>query len=109
MIHASKLHGPDWHPKGKTSSFKSFNPEAENSISKGHLVTAEAFVAKIGLTNSTHKSLSCTRNNYWIIMTCDDHKFSSLSYIYSKIIVTNANCMSSPIISSGTVLFLPFS
>lgn len=42
-------------------------------------------------------------------MTCDDHKFSCLSYIYSKIIVTNANCMSSPIISSGTVLFLPFS
>lgn len=49
-------------PKGNTSSFKSFNPEAEDSISKSHLVTAEAFVAKIGLTNSTHKSLACTIN-----------------------------------------------
>lgn len=46
----------------QTGSFKSFNPEAEDSISKSHLVTAEAFVAKIGLTNSTHKSLACTIN-----------------------------------------------
>lgn len=50
------------HPKGKTGSCKSFNPEAEDSISKSHLVTAEAFVAKIGLTNSTHKSLASTIN-----------------------------------------------
>lgn len=100
-----QLHGyPDWHPKGKKTSYVSSN--AKELDSKGNLATTPGFTAKSGM--------SFTSNSDWIIdsgatdhMTCDRYRFSHLSPKCSKTTITNANGVSSPVIGVGTVPLSP--
>ena len=62
------------------------------------------------MSNSAIKLSYFTGNSDWIIdsgatdhMTCDRYRFSHLSSKSSKITITNANGVSSPVIGIGTI------
>lgn len=110
-----KLHGyPDWHPKGKTITPLSSNSKSDGLSSKGNVATAAGFTVESGMSNSVTNPHVFTRNTDWIIdtgasdhMTYDPNKFSRFSPNCSKTVITNANGVSSPVVSVGTVPLSP--
>jgi len=86
-----KLHGyPDWHPRGKSTSYN----KAGNI--KDHVSTAAGFVTKSGI--STINLFVVTRGSDWIIdtgafdhMTCDPHIFTNFFPYCSENVIINAN------------------
>jgi len=81
---------------------------------KSHSSTVVGFVTKSGISNSALNLSVVTRGGDWIIyssatdhMTCDPHKFINFYPNCSKTAIVNANGVSSPIESVGTISLSP--
>ena len=88
--------------------------KADGLTCKNNLATTSGFVAKLGISNFAKSMSLFTRNSALIIysgaidnMTYDHYVFSNLSSCCSKLVITNANGVSSPIAGVGTVSLSP--
>ena len=90
------------------------NSGKDSLTKKNESTTLSRLATVSGMSNSAIKLSYFTGNSDWIIdsgamdhITCNRYRFSHLSSKSSKITITNANGVSSPVIGIGTIPLSP--